>query len=129
MMTFRKIYLVPLTAIFCALPAPAQPAPPAPMAPPPFYGPWNAAILPGGDGLREKLADTDTILAAESPWTLLAWVNAEDAASGTELVAGVGAPDEEYPRYLAIAPGKLMLWVGKHNALEGTAAIDPGKWH
>lgn len=99
------------------------------MEPPPFYGPWNAAILPGGDGLREKLADTDTILAAESPWTLLAWVNAEDAASGTELVAGVGAPDEEYPRYLAIAPGKVMLWVGKHNLLEGTAAIDPGKWH
>ena len=99
------------------------------MEPLPFYGPWNAAILPGGDGLREKLADTDTILAAESPWTLLAWVNAEDAASGTELVAGVGAPDEEYPRYLAIAPGKVMLWVGKHNLLEGTAAIDPGKWH
>ncbi|MGB6158580.1 MAG: LamG-like jellyroll fold domain-containing protein, partial [Acidobacteriaceae bacterium] len=44
-------------------------------------------------------------------------------------VAGVGAPDEEYPRYLAIAPGKVMLWVGKHNLLEGTAAIDPGKWH
>ncbi|MGB6902104.1 MAG: LamG-like jellyroll fold domain-containing protein [Acidobacteriaceae bacterium] len=128
-MKFPKICLVPLTAIFCVLPASAQPAPPAPMEPLPFYGPWNAAILPGGDGLREKLADTDTILAAESPWTLLAWVNAEDAASGTELVAGVGAPDEEYPRYLAIAPGKVMLWVGKHNLLEGTAAIDPGKWH
>jgi hypothetical protein len=104
---------------------PAAPEPP----PPPFYGPWNAVILPGGDGLRATLNGNDTILNADSPWTLLLWVNAEDAAAGRELIAGVGAPNGEYPRYLAIAPGKVELYLGKNNSLEGPAAINPGKWH
>src|SRR3984885_3772733 len=80
--------------------------------PPPFYGPWNAVILPGGDGLHAPLNGNDTILQAESPWTLLLWVNAEDAVAGRELIAGVGAPNGEYPRYLAIAPGKVELYLG-----------------
>src|SRR6202522_3009406 len=104
---------------------PAAPEPP----PPPFYGPWNAVILPGGDGLHATLNGSDTILNAESPWTLLLWVNAEDAAAGRELIAGVGAPNSEYPRYLAIAPGKVELYLGNNNNLEGPAAITPGKWH
>ena len=112
--------------VFCL----GQRTPAAPESPPPpFYGPWNAVILPGGDGLHATLNGNDTILNAESPWTLLLWVNAEDAAAGRELIAGVGAPNGEYPRYLAIAPGKVELYLGKNNSLEGPAAITPGKWH
>ncbi len=103
--------------------------PPAASEPPLFYGPWNAAILPGGDGLHAGLNANDTILQAESPWTLVAWVNAEDTVSGPELIAGVGAPNAEYPRYLAIEPGKVELYLGKNNSLEGPASITPGKWH
>ena len=98
-------------------------------APPEVYGPWNAAIAAGGGGLDFSLADDDTLLKADAPWTLLAWVNASNAAGATELVAGMGAPDEEYPRYLALAPGKAMLYLGQGNTLEGAAAIAPGTWH
>jgi hypothetical protein len=121
--------LVTLLAILSPLFGRAQ-RPPAPSEPPPpFYGPWNALILPGGDGLQEKLSENDPILQAGSPWTLLAWVNAEDAATGHELIAGVGSPDDEYPRYLAVAPGRVELYLGQNNRLEGAAAIGPGRWH
>ena len=56
-------------------------------------------------------------------------MNAEDAATGRELIAGVGTPNGEYPRYLAIAPGKVELYLGKNNSLEAPAAVTPGKWH
>ena len=119
-------FLIIMCPVFCLAQRP--PAAPEPQ-PPPFYGPWNAVILPGGDGLHATLNGNDTILNPESPWTLLLWVNAEDAAAGRELIAGVGAPNDEYPRYLAIAPGKVELYLGKNNSLEGPAAITPGKWH
>src|SRR5271156_1906241 len=119
-------FLIILCPVFCLAQRP--PAAPEPL-PPPFYGPWNAVILPGGDGLHATLNGNDTVLQAESPWTLVVWVNAEDAAAGRELIAGVGAPNSEYPRYLAIAPGKVELYLGKNNNLEGSAAINPGKWH
>ena len=38
-------------------------------------------------------------------------------------------PEDEYARYLAIAPGKLILWGGKGNSLEAPASLGPGKWH
>jgi len=31
------------------------------------------------------------------------------------LLAGVGNPLEEYPRYLGIRDGKLILWMGEDN--------------
>lgn len=125
----RLVALVTFLVVVCSIPGLAQ-RPPAPAEPPPpFYGPWNAVILPGGDGLHEKLIGTDTILSVASPWTLLAWVNAEDAVTGPELIAGVGAPGDEYPRYLALGPGKVELYLGRNNRLEGSAAIGPGQWH
>jgi hypothetical protein len=127
--TLRLGILVTLIAILCPTLGFAQLAPAPTEPPPPSYGPWNAVILPGGDGLREKLSENDPILQSESPWTLLVWVNAEDAVTGGELIAGVGAPDDEYPRYLAIAPGKVELYLGSNNHLEGSAAISPGQWH
>ena len=122
--------LVALLTIICPILCLAQGTSPAPEPlSPPFYGPWNAVILPGGDGLHAALNGNDTILRAESPWTLLLWVNAQDAIAGRELIAGVGAPNSEYPRYLAIAPGKVVLYLGRNEGLEGPAVIAPGKWH
>lgn len=98
-------------------------------APPEVYGPWNASVLAGGLGLKDGIDGNDTILHAEARWTLLAWVNPSEPARAMELIAGMGSPDEEYPRYLALAPGKAMLYLGQGNTLEGSAKIVPGSWH
>ena len=41
---------------------------------PPFYGPFNAVFLPDGDGLKKPLIPGDSVLRADSPWSLHAWV-------------------------------------------------------
>src|SRR5262249_31305675 len=33
-----------------------------------------------------------------------------------------------YPRYLALNAGKVSLWIGKDNSLEGNTALPPHKW-
>jgi hypothetical protein len=96
---------------------------------PAFYGPYNGVFLPDGEGLNKKLTENDTVLLADSPWTLYAWVNADEVAAKPMLVAGLGKAEDEYARYLAIAPGKLILWGGKGNSLEAPASLGPGKWH
>ena len=95
---------------------------------PPFYGPYNAAIEQGGDGIHKKMVEKDTVLRADSPWTMYAWVKIDSSVQQPELVAGVGDVSSEYSRYLALAPGKLMLWIGADNTLAAPASITPGKW-
>ena len=96
---------------------------------PPFYGPFNARFLPDGDGLEKKLGEHDSVLRAESPWSLYGWVRIEDPINTPTLIAGVGDPNEEYPRYIGLDAGKEILWVGKDNSLQGAAALSPAKWH
>lgn len=96
---------------------------------PPHYGPFNAVVLPGGLGLIKPLVPHDSVLRAWSPWTLSCWIKLTDPVTAPTLVAGVGSTAEEYPRYLALDRGKLVLWMGKGNRLEGKARIQPGKWH
>jgi hypothetical protein len=96
---------------------------------PPVYGPYNAVSMAGGEGLTKKLVENDTVLLADSPWTLYAWVRPDDAATQPELVAGIGMPEDEYSRFLAIAPGKLILWGGKDNTLEAPVSLSAGQWH
>jgi Exo-beta-D-glucosaminidase Ig-fold domain/Glycosyl hydrolases family 2/Concanavalin A-like lectin/glucanases superfamily/Glycosyl hydrolases family 2, sugar binding domain/Glycosyl hydrolases family 2, TIM barrel domain len=96
---------------------------------PPVYGPYNGVFLPDGEGLNKKLTENDTVTLANSPWTLYAWVNIDEAVTKPTLVAGLGKPEDEYARYIAIAPGKLVLWGGKDNSLEGPVTLTPGKWH
>jgi hypothetical protein len=96
---------------------------------PPFYGPFNGVFLPDGDGLEKKLVEHDSLLRAESPWSLYCWIRTEDAPKGPALVAGVGDPNEEYPRYLGLGAGKVTLWLGQDNSLEAMAALAPTKWH
>src|SRR6266568_6561591 len=96
---------------------------------PPFYGPFNGVFLPDGDGLRKTLSEHDSVLRADSPWSLYCWVRIEEDAKSPTLVAGVGDLNEEYPRYIGFDASKVMLWLGNDNALEGSAAVTPGKWH
>ncbi len=96
---------------------------------PPFYGPYNAIFLPDGDGLRKPLLKEDSILHADSPWSIYAWVEPAVAPNASTLIAGVGDPVEEFPRYLALENGRVVLWIGKENSLSPTVSLIPGKWH
>jgi hypothetical protein len=96
---------------------------------PPFYGPFSATFLPDGDGLKKTLVKTDSVLRADSPWSLYAWVKPEEAETSLTLVAGIGDPSEEFSRYLALDADHVILWIGKDNALSAPAVLAPGKWH
>jgi hypothetical protein len=96
---------------------------------PPFYGPFNAWFFPDGDGLKKPLVKDDSVLRADSPWSLYGWVKPAEAVKGPSLVAGMGDPAEEYSRYLAVDGEQAILWMGKDNSLSGPASLAPGKWH
>jgi hypothetical protein len=96
---------------------------------PPYYGPFNAVFLADGDGLTKTLGKNDSVLGANSPWSLYAWVKPGQALQGASLVAGLGDPAEEFPRYLALDGGRALLWMGKGNSLSGSAPLGAGKWH
>src|SRR6185437_14432155 len=136
----QKFMLKPIAAFFAAILAfgivssaqlnlPENP----PTNTPPVYGPFNAVFLPGGDGLQKSLTQNDTVLQADSPWTLFAWIKPSEAPNGHEFVAGFGDPEAEYSRYLTLAPGKLILWGGQWsthaNTLEATVILAPNQWH
>ena len=94
---------------------------------PPFYGPFNAVFLSDGDGLRKPLVKEDSVLRADSPWSLYAWVKPTELSKS--LIVGVGDPAEEYPRYLAFEGGHVTLWIGKDNSLSSSAPLAATDWH
>ena len=96
---------------------------------PPVYGPFNGVFLPDGDGLKKPLAKNDSVLRADSPWSIYAWVKPAEALKMPSLVAGLGEPEEEFSRYLALSADNLILWIGKDNSIFAPAALSPGKWH
>jgi hypothetical protein len=93
-----------------------------------MYGPYNAAIMAGGDGVHRKMVEKDTVLRAESPWTMYGWVWVDTAATGPQLVAGYGDVGIEYSRYIGLESGKLLMFAGPENSFSAAAAITPGKW-
>ena len=95
---------------------------------PPVYGPYNVTSAQGGDGVHKKMVDKDTVLRAESPWTMYAWVNVDAAVTAPTLIAGYGDVSSEYSRYLGLVAGKLLLWAGPENSLSAAATVTPGKW-
>src|SRR6266446_24836 len=95
---------------------------------PPYYGPYNGTFLAGGDELKMHLVKGDTVLRADSPWSLHAWVWMDEAPRGAVLIAGVGDPGEEYSHYLGVELEKLFYWGGKDLTFSGTAERAPGKW-
>jgi len=95
---------------------------------PPFYGPYNATILADGDGIKKPLVKGDTVLRADSPWTLYTWLKPDEIPNRRSLIAGFGKTEDEYSRYLGVDNGKLILWMGKDNSLATPAALTAGKW-
>ncbi|MGA9594494.1 MAG: LamG-like jellyroll fold domain-containing protein, partial [Candidatus Acidiferrales bacterium] len=96
---------------------------------PPQYGPYNGVFLAGGDGLRAAIVEHDTVLRADSAWSIYCWVRVEDPLQAATLVAGMGDTAEEYPRYLGADARSIFLWMGKDNTLTASVALTPAKWH
>jgi len=94
------------------------------------YGPYNGSFLADGLGLKVPVADAhDSLLRADSPWTLACWFRSSDAIATRELIAGLGETSSEYPRYLAVDAGHVALWMGLHNEVSAPAALAPAAWH
>ncbi|HXC48566.1 MAG TPA: LamG-like jellyroll fold domain-containing protein, partial [Candidatus Sulfotelmatobacter sp.] len=126
MKTRFSVVMMFVAAFLCAARAQGQSY--IPTNDPPYYGPFNGAFLAGGDELKKHLLKSDTVLRADSLWSLYAWVWMDEAPKGAVLIAGVGDPDEEYSRYLGVDGGKLFYWGGKGTTFSGTAGLAPGKW-
>src|SRR6266702_1821651 len=113
-------------AFFCAARTQAQIY--VPTNDPPYYGPYNGIFWAGGDELKKHLVKNDTVLRADSPWSLYGWVWMDEAPKGAVLIAGVGDAGEEYSRYLGVEDGKLFYWGGKDATFAGTTGLAAGKW-
>ena len=96
---------------------------------PPYYGPYNAVFLSDGDGLHKPLEKSDSVLRADSPWSIYAWVKPAEASKKLSLVVGFGDSEEEFSRYLALDSDHVVLWLGIDNTLSGPATLAPNKWH
>jgi hypothetical protein len=96
---------------------------------PAFYGPYNAVLLADGDGLKRPVEKDDSVLRADSLWSLYGWVRPAEAPKEPGSFAGIGDPEEEFSRYLALNGEHAILWMGKDNSLSGAASFSPGKWH
>lgn len=96
---------------------------------PPSYGPYNGVFWADGEGLKAPLLRDDTVLRADSPWTLSAWVWFDEIPNGPCLIAGLGQAEEEYSRYLGVQSDRILLWMGKDNSLTAPATFSIGQWH
>src|SRR3984885_14594132 len=96
---------------------------------PAFYGPYNAIFLPDGDGLHKPLVKDDSILRADSPWSLYAWVKPVDSPKASTVIAGVGDPSDEFFRGISLDNGHVLLSICKDNSLSASASLAPGTWH
>lgn len=95
---------------------------------PAFYGPFNGSFWAGGEGINKSLVKGDTVMRADSPWTLYGWVWLEEPLTGPSLIAGFGDPAEEYSRYIGVDGDKLILWGGKDNSLSAASPLAVHKW-
>ena len=101
---------------------------PIPTNDPPYYGPFAGHFLADGDGIKKPLSKDDSVLRADSPWTMYCWVWTDELPKGLSLIAGTGRPEDEYSRFLALDNGKLTVWMGKDDGLSSSAALMTGKW-
>jgi hypothetical protein len=97
----------------------------------PVYGPYNAVILPDGDGLSKQIGTRDPLLQAGAPWTLSCWFLSDDSADSTTLIAGVGSSEDVDSRYLGILDSKVTLWLGKNNFFTASVPLPKSAsgWH
>ena len=95
------------------------------------YGPYNARVLQGGIGLSKNLHEHEPLAAAQRSWSMSLWFKSDEPAQ-TAFLAGVGHPEETFPRYLALKEGRPAFWAGgtgKYHELIGGTPLAPGAWH
>jgi hypothetical protein len=122
----KKLLTLPAALLFSSLCA--SPQNPIPTDDPSYYGPFHGTFWADGEGLKKSLANDDRVLRADFPCTLYGWVLLGKTPKGPTLIAGVGKAEDEYPRYLGIDGDKLLLWMGKDNALSAPAQFSTDKW-
>ena len=127
-LAFRRVLGMGIVAVIMTACVNAAHSQIVPTNDPPVYGPYNAVILQGGDGLRKNMIARDTVLRADSPWTLYVWIQSDAPITAPVLVAGYGDVAGEYSRFLGLDSGKLMLWAGADNSFSAPATITPGEW-
>ncbi len=120
------------------------------------YGPYNSVVLSDGPGLVKSLAAPspldsrtaalldrlglnrqadvhDSLFDARAAWTLSFWFHTTDLLKGTVLLAGIGDPDAEDARYIAVRDNHLSLWLGRGAPASQTATsetpLTKAEWH
>src|ERR1700679_232441 len=74
---------------------------------PPEYGPYNGDFIADGPGLHFPIWNGhDTVLLADSPWSIYCWIRPNEIVKSQELVAGTGNGTAKYPRFFAFAAKK-----------------------
>jgi hypothetical protein len=71
------------------------------------YGPYNADLPRGGDGLAKPLAGNP--LPAQGPWSLQGWISPTTAPAGRVVVAGVGDLASG-GRFIILDDGAPAVW-------------------
>jgi beta-galactosidase/beta-glucuronidase len=111
-----RLSLLATCAALVALPAAAQTSS--------VYGPYNADLPRGGDGLAKPLVGGP--LPAEGPWSLQGWIAPATASAGRVVVAGVGDPASG-GRFIGLEDGAPAVWAGA-STVKGATALKPGSW-
>ncbi len=116
------------------------------------YGPYNTTFLPDGSALVKDLVPLpppppptvnpyhpprydarSALLHGQAPWTLALWFHSVEPLTGKVLIAGIGDPQAEDARFIAVDDNHLALWLGKNPDAKGmivaSAALDNSEWH
>ena len=91
---------------------------------PSVYGPYNADLPRGGDGLSKPLAGDP--LPAGGSWSLQGWIRPSAAFTGRVVVAGAGDPASG-GRFLELDDGAPAVRTGP-SVVKGSGALRPGVW-
>ncbi len=127
----QPLLAVLLTSAVVAAPSPAQdrhvaPAPPELVERP--FGPYDVHVLAGGPGITRPLPPNSPYLLAQTPYTLLLWVEVADGSAPDTLLAGIGDPAQESSRFLALKAGRPALRYGAADSLQSPTPL-PSGWH
>jgi hypothetical protein len=119
-----------LSLLACSVVAGAE----APSSPASFagaiHGPYNAEFIAGGAALIKPLPGYDPAgtLPPGTPFTLSAWVRAEECPGHRCLIFGIGSPGAS-GAYVGLKDGSLAIWVTGEQVLASTAAAaHAGAW-
>jgi hypothetical protein len=93
------------------------------------FGPYNGHFLADGKGLTKSLAAQENIFKSGSSWTIYCWVRGGELQHSSNLLAGLGDPEDEYSRYLGVIDGKFIFWGGHGSVLTGNVSPRPAIWH